>query len=52
MGADANEALTQQGDRMRKYVQDRAHTKMKPPIQVGAVVQIKVDKVDSGNLDH
>jgi hypothetical protein len=44
--------MTQQGDRIRKYAQDKARDKMQPSIQVGTMVIIKLDNVDRGNLDH
>jgi hypothetical protein len=53
MRASAKEAITQQGNRMRRYAQDRAQGKKTPlPPAVGTLVRVKVDKVDRGKLDH
>jgi hypothetical protein len=52
MRANAKEAITHQGDRMRRYAQDRAQGKNKPPPKVGTLVRVKVDKVDRGKLNH
>ncbi len=37
---------------MRRYAQDRAQGKNKPPPKVGTLVRVKVDKVDRGKLNH
>jgi hypothetical protein len=50
--ANAKEAMTQQGERMRKYAQERAQSAAMVPVEVGKVVQVKVDPVDRGKLDH
>jgi hypothetical protein len=52
MRANAKEAMTQQGERMRKYAQERAQSAAMVPVQVGTVVRVKVDPVDRGKLDH
>jgi hypothetical protein len=44
--------MVQQGDRMRKYAQERAQGTTQTPIEVGTVVRIKVDRVDRGKMDH
>jgi hypothetical protein len=45
MRANAKETMTQQGERMRKYAQDRAQGTMQTPIEVGTLVCIKLDRV-------
>lgn len=52
MRCDARKAMVQQGDRMRKYAQERAQGATKTPIEVGTVVRIRVDRVDRGKMDH
>jgi hypothetical protein len=53
MRASAKEAITEQGNRMRKYAQERAQgKKTPPPPEVGTLVRVRVDKVDRGKLDH
>jgi hypothetical protein len=37
---------------MRKYAQDRAQGKNRPPPKVGALVRVIVDKVDRGKINH
>jgi hypothetical protein len=49
----AKTAQVQQGERMRKYTQNRSQgTKNGNKIEVGTVVRVKVDKVDRGKLNH
>jgi hypothetical protein len=50
---NAKAAQIEQGDRMRKYAQDRSQCRNKGNnIEVGTVVWVKVDNVDRGKLHH
>ena len=48
----SKEAMIAQGERMRKYAQQRSNGNKVGAIPVGTVVRVKVDKVDRGKLDH
>jgi len=48
----SKEAMIVQGERMRKYAQQRSNGNKEGPLTVGTVVRVKVDKADRGKLDH
>jgi hypothetical protein len=49
---ESREAFIQQGERMRKFAQEKANIKENlPSVSVHIVVRIKVDRVDRGTLD-